>query len=56
MHYPRELDLIAQAGITVHHLAHVVGELKRDDLMLKGAAGLSLSELVALAGKAKEGT
>jgi hypothetical protein len=51
--HPRELELIAQEGITVHQLARVVGELKRNALLLEGAASAHLSDLVALVAEAE---
>jgi hypothetical protein len=47
--HARELDLIAEAGITVHQLTSVVRDLKSARLLLQGAVGAHLSDLVALA-------
>jgi hypothetical protein len=51
--HAHELELIAEAGISVHQLARVVSELKSDRLVLEGAAGTHLSDLVALAAEGK---
>ena len=48
-----ELSIIEQQGIKVHQLARVVGELKGGQLMVEGAAGMHLSELVALAAESE---
>jgi hypothetical protein len=53
VHHAQELELMAKAGITVHQLARVVGDLKENRLMLAGAAGAHLSDLVALAEEAE---
>jgi hypothetical protein len=51
--HAHELRLIEQEGIKLHQLARVVGELKGNQLMVEGAAGMHLSELVALAAEAE---
>jgi hypothetical protein len=53
--HTRELELIADAGITVHQLTKVVRDLKGGQLMLQGAVGAHLSDLVALADEANSG-
>jgi hypothetical protein len=50
--HTRELELITEAGITVHQLTRVVRDLKSGQLLLQGAVGAHLSDLVALADKA----
>jgi hypothetical protein len=47
--HTRELELIAEAGITIHQLTQVVRDLKGGELMLQGGVGAHLSDLVALA-------
>jgi hypothetical protein len=47
--HPRELELIEDAGITVLLLRNIVQDLKRGGMMLEGAVGAHLSDLVALA-------
>lgn len=47
--HERELQLIEEAGVTVHRLANVVAQLKKGDLKLGGAAGAHLLDLVAMA-------
>ena len=47
--HDRELELIREAGVTVHHLSAVVSELKKRHLRLAGAAGAHLVDLVAMA-------
>jgi hypothetical protein len=51
--HTRELELIAEAGITVHRLTRIVRELKSGQLLLQGAVGAHLSDLVALADEVK---
>jgi hypothetical protein len=51
--HSRELELMRAAGIVVHELTTVVRELK-GKLLLQGAVGAHLSDLVALADKANE--
>jgi hypothetical protein len=46
--YQRELDLIAESGITIHRLGNIVRELKSTGMAIEGAAGAHLLELVAL--------
>jgi hypothetical protein len=50
--HARELELITEAGITVHQLTQIVRDLKGGRLMLQGAVGAHLSDLVALAEEA----
>ena len=47
--HERELELIEEAGITIHRLTDVVGDLKKGGLKLDGAAGAHLVDLVAMA-------
>jgi hypothetical protein len=47
--YEHELRLIETAGIRVHRLADIVRELKRGGLLLQGAGGAHLLDLVAMA-------
>jgi hypothetical protein len=44
----------SRSGIKVHQLALIVGDLKGNQLLVEGAAGMHLSDLVALAGETKE--
>jgi hypothetical protein len=46
--YDVELTMIADAGVTVRHLADVLADLEGGDTLLQGAAGAHLAELVAL--------
>jgi hypothetical protein len=46
--FPEELTLIEQSGITVHRLADVLADLQTTQLLLAGAAGAHLVELIAL--------
>jgi hypothetical protein len=50
--HARELELITEAGITIHRLTKIVRDLKGNQLMLQGAVGAHLSDLVALANEA----
>jgi hypothetical protein len=50
--HARELELITEAGITIHQLTAIVRNLKGGELMLQGAVGAHLSDLVALADEA----
>lgn len=52
--HPEELDLIRAAGVTVHQLFSIVQELKTSSLLLEGAVGAHLSDLVALAAVTSE--
>jgi hypothetical protein len=47
--YEHELELIEASGVRVHRLTDIVRELKRGDLLLQGAAGAHLLDLVAMA-------
>ena len=44
--HPEELDLIRNAGNTVHNLREVIDILKRDDTVVSKAAGANFVELV----------
>jgi hypothetical protein len=46
--HARELELLAEAGITLHKLLDVVSALMKDDLLLEGAVGAHLPDLVCL--------
>ena len=46
--YEHEVALITEVGIIVHRLSDIIEQLKRHDLLLEGAAGASLTDLVAL--------
>lgn len=48
----RELELFAEAGITIHRLADVVSDLKNGSGTLEGAAGGHFVDLVAMAAPA----
>jgi hypothetical protein len=50
--HTRELELITEAGITIHRLTKIVRDLKSGQLLLQGAVGAHLSDLVALAEEA----
>lgn len=47
--HERELELIEQAGIKVRRLIDIVADLKKGGLVLDGAAGAHLVDLVAMA-------
>lgn len=47
--HDRELELIQEAGIIVHRLTDIVADLKKGGLILDGAAGAHLVDLVAMA-------
>jgi hypothetical protein len=47
--HQRELELIEEAGITVRRLTDIVADLKKTGLVLDGAAGAHLVDLVAMA-------
>lgn len=49
--YEEELALIVEAGVVVHRLEEVVKELQDGGLVLQGAAGAHLIELVGMLGK-----
>ncbi len=46
--YEHELDLVRDAGITVHRLSDVLRELAGGELLLEGAAGGHLVDLVSM--------
>lgn len=46
--HERELELLAQSGITIHRLKDVVRQLKSGGVAIEGAAGAHLLDLVAL--------
>ena len=46
--HEREVELIAEAGITIHRLSDVLEQLKGHDLAIEGAAGAHLTDLVTL--------
>ena len=46
--YEAEVAVFEAQGITVHRLANIVSDLKRGRLLLEGAAGAHLMDLVAL--------
>jgi hypothetical protein len=50
----RELELIAEANVTVRRLTDIVAELKKGTAILDGAAGTHLVDLVAMAGVVSE--
>jgi len=43
-----ELELVKEAGITVHSLSNVLRELRSGELLLDGAAGAHLADLVSM--------
>jgi hypothetical protein len=51
--YPRELELLRNEGIAVTQLTSVVRDLKSGGLMLEGAVGAHLSDLVSLADQSR---
>jgi cobyrinic acid a,c-diamide synthase len=50
----REAELIQEAGNTVHRLEAVLKELASPDLLLEGAAGAHLVDLVSMTAKSIE--
>ncbi len=44
--YPKELDLIRKAGITVHNLSEVIDILRRGNTVVSKAAGADFVDLV----------
>ena len=46
--HTREMELLVEAGIVVHRLSKIVGELNRNELPIQGAAGAHLVDLVSL--------
>lgn len=46
--FEREVELVREAGITVHRLAALLTELNSKDLSLEGAAGAHLVDLVSM--------
>jgi len=46
--HPQEIELIQEAGVTVHRLVDIVASLKAGGSLLDGAAGSSLLDLVAM--------
>jgi len=53
--HQRELELLAEAGITIIKLSTIVNELKTKNLLLDGASGTHLVDLVAMAASNNEG-
>jgi hypothetical protein len=47
----RELEFIAEAGITVHRLADIIADLKRNQMAVQAAAGSHLVDLVVMTGE-----
>ncbi|MGB5103843.1 MAG: hypothetical protein WBO04_11075 [Steroidobacteraceae bacterium] len=43
-----ELQVVAESGITIHRLKDVVNQLKAGGMVIEGAAGTHLLDLVAL--------
>ena len=46
--YEQEVALIKEAGIVVHSLGEIVRQLERGDLLVEGAGGADLTDLVTL--------
>jgi len=46
--FPKELEIIVELGVTVRRLADVLQELKCMPMLLPGAAGAHLLDLIAL--------
>jgi hypothetical protein len=52
--YEREAELIGETGVTVHRLSAILEELNFARLMLEGAAGAHLVDLVAMTARTVE--
>ncbi|MHA1279767.1 MAG: hypothetical protein ACTSQ8_21400 [Candidatus Helarchaeota archaeon] len=46
--HPEELELLAEAGIKIHHLEDIVNELENKRMMIASASGTSLVDLILL--------
>ena len=46
--FEREVELVREAGVTVHRLAALLTELNSRELLLEGAAGAHLVDLVSM--------
>ena len=44
--HPEELDLIRQAGVTVHNLSEVIASFRQTNTVIPKAAGADFVELV----------
>ena len=49
--YEAEVGVFEAQNVIVHRLRNIISELRRGQLMLEGAAGVHLSDLVALGGE-----
>jgi len=49
--FEREVELVREAGVTVHRLAALLAELNSGQLLLEGAAGAHLVDLVSMTAK-----
>jgi hypothetical protein len=47
--HQREIELLSEAGITIHNLPNIVAHLKNGGFLLDGASGAHLVDLVAMA-------
>lgn len=47
--HQREIELLSEAGITIRYLGAIVGDLKNSTLLLDGASGTHLVDLVTMA-------
>jgi hypothetical protein len=54
--FQREVELVQEAGITVHRLSHILNELNSGDLLLEGAGGGHLVDLVSMTVLSMQGT
>ena len=48
MKFEREVELVQEAGITVHRLSEVLRQLNAGGLLLEGSAGGHLVDLVSM--------
>lgn len=54
--FEREVELVQEAGITVHRLSGILNELNSGDLPLEGAAGGHLVDLVSMTAFSRQST